>query len=157
MARRKKLVPLSVEDMAGIAEASPYVQRLIEDAELRANLQKAVESTKKAYDRISSSKTPAKALLDDKKLQNEIRTALEALRDATVALADAPEAARRKGRRLGRKLLLLGGAGGAALAVSAPLRSKVLDMLFGAEEEFQYSPPPPPPAANPSDSPVSAV
>jgi hypothetical protein len=156
MARRKKLVPLSVEDVAGLAEASPYVQRLIEDAELRANLQKAVESTKKAYDRISSSKAPAKALLEDRKLQNEIRTALESLRDATVALAEAPTAARRKGRRLGRKLVLIGGAGGVALATSAPLRSKVLDLLFGAEEEFQYSPPAAP-AEAPSDSPVSAV
>jgi hypothetical protein len=30
-----------------------------------------------------------------------------------------------------------------ALAVSEPLRSKVLDILFGAEEEFQYTPPSP--------------
>ncbi len=31
---------------------------------------------------------------------------------------------------------------GAALAASSSLRSKVLDVLFGKEEEFQYTPPP---------------
>ena len=40
---------------------------------------------------------------------------------------------------------------GVALGVSESLRSKVLDALFGAEEEFQYTPPPgtpvPPPAS----------
>ena len=38
-----------------------------------------------------------------------------------------------------------------ALAVSESLRSKVLDTLFGAEEEFQYTPPvgtPAPPPAS---------
>jgi len=41
-----------------------------------------------------------------------------------------------------RKLLFLfivGGAG--ALALSEDARNKVLDALFGSEEEFQYSPP----------------
>ena len=45
---------------------------------------------------------------------------------------------------------------GLALAVSEKLRSKVLDTLFGAEEEFEYTPPP---AASPSQpaAPVSAA
>jgi hypothetical protein len=36
-----------------------------------------------------------------------------------------------------------GVAGGVALAASSGLRNKVLDVLFGAEEEFQYTPPAP--------------
>jgi hypothetical protein len=36
-------------------------------------------------------------------------------------------------------LLVVGGAG--ALVVSEDLRNKALDLLFGSEEEFQYSPP----------------
>jgi hypothetical protein len=32
-------------------------------------------------------------------------------------------------------------AGIGVLAASAPLRSKVLDVLFGAEDEFEYTPP----------------
>jgi len=59
--------------------------------------------------------------------------------------ASAPEAVTTKKRRCGKcraKLVLLVPiAGIGALAASAPLRSKVLDALFGAEEEFEYSPP----------------
>jgi hypothetical protein len=44
-----------------------------------------------------------------------------------------------------------------AVAASDSLRSKVLDALFGAEEEFQYSPPPPPTAADAPGNPLSAV
>jgi hypothetical protein len=36
-------------------------------------------------------------------------------------------------------LLVVGGIG--ALVLSEPLRNKALDVLFGAEEEFQYTPP----------------
>jgi hypothetical protein len=46
--------------------------------------------------------------------------------------------------------------GGLALAGSEKLRSKVLDTLFGAEEEFEYTPPatatPTPPASTPVSS-----
>jgi hypothetical protein len=37
--------------------------------------------------------------------------------------------------------MLLAIGGGLALAGSEQLRSKVLDTLFGKEEEFQYTPP----------------
>ena len=47
---------------AGKAVAyNPYVQRLIEDEELRDNLRTAFESAKKAYGRMSNGKGPAKA------------------------------------------------------------------------------------------------
>lgn len=39
----------------------------------------------------------------------------------------------------------------AALVVSEPLRNKALDVLFGAEEEFQYTP-----AVEPADNGASA-
>jgi hypothetical protein len=47
-------------------------------------------------------------------------------------------------------------AGGLALAVSESLRNKLLDALFGKEEEFQYTPPAPAPMEPPA-SPVSAA
>ena len=54
---------------------------------------------------------------------------------------------KRKKHRV-RKLFFLTVLGsGVALAVSSDLRSKLLDKLFGAENEFQYSPPPASPAA----------
>jgi hypothetical protein len=163
MLRRKQAaaVTLSAEEAAGIKEAHPSLRRLVEDAELRANLDHAVAATKRAYARFTAAKTPTQALLEDRKLQAEIRKALDSLRDVTAALADAPGTAgapARKRRRPLRKLMLLGGVGAAAVAAIPPLRSKLLDALFGAEEEFQYSPPPAPapaPAA-PADTPVSA-
>ena len=65
---------------------NPYVQRLIEDEELRDNLRSAFESAQKAYGRMSNGKGPAKALMDDKKMQRELKEAAESLREAADAL-----------------------------------------------------------------------
>jgi adenylosuccinate synthase len=118
------------------ARSNPYVQRLVEDDQLRDNLRTAYESARKAYERMSNGKGPAKALMDDKKTQKELKEAANSLRDAADSLRGAKK--KRKGRRRGKILLLIVGAG-AALALSEGLRKKVLDALFGAEEEFEYS------------------
>jgi hypothetical protein len=144
MAKRKKAskaVPFNPAEVANIAKTNPYIQRLIEDAALRENVQRAIESSRSAYGRLGNGKAPAKSLLEDKKLQHDLREALEAVRDASIALTEAPRKRVRKGRRLGRKLLVVTIGAGVALAGSEKLRSKVLDALFGAEEEFQYTPP----------------
>jgi hypothetical protein len=158
--RRKKVakaVPFSATDIANITKANPYLQRLIDDSTLRDNVRAAIDSTKSAYDRLVGSKAPHKALIDDRKLQNDLRHAAEAVRDATMALSDAPKhPTKKKGKRLGRKLLFLLVGAGAALAGSEGLRSKVLDTLFGAEEEFQYTPPAGTPVSPPA-SPVTAA
>jgi hypothetical protein len=137
----KAAVPFNPADVANIAKSNPYIQRLIEDADLRENVQKAIESSKSAYGRLSNGKAPHKALLEDKKLHKDLQAAAEAFRDATVALNEAPKKQAKKGRRLGRRLVILGLAGTLALVGSEKLRSKVLDTLFGAEEEFEYTPP----------------
>jgi hypothetical protein len=159
--RRKKVakaVPFSASDLQNIQKANPYVQRLIEDAELRDNLTTAIDSGRSAYNRLLSSKAPHKAALDDKRLHKDVSHAAEAARDAVMALGDAPKHAKPKKKRggFGRKLVLLLIGGGAALAVSEGLRSKVLDLLFGAEEEFEYTPPTPA-ATTPPASPVTAA
>ena len=158
--RRKKVakaVPFNSADLANVTKANPYIQRLIEDSTLRDNITTAIDSAKRAYDRLLSSKAPHKAVVEDKKLQKDLRTAAEAVRDAAQSLADAPKKQKaKKGLRLGRKLLILAIGGAAALAGSEKLRSKVLDTLFGAEEEFQYTPPAPSPATPPA-SPVTAA
>jgi hypothetical protein len=156
VAKAAKAVPFNPADLSNITKANPYIQRLIEDAELRDNVRTAIDSGKSAYGRLTNGKAPAKALLENKKLQNDLRDAYEAAREATIALTDAPKKKARKGLSFGRKLLLLAVAGGAALAGSEKLRSKVLDTLFGAEEEFQYTPPAPPTSAQPT-TPVSAA
>ena len=75
------------------------------------------------------------------------------MRDASVALYEAPKK-RKSGGGLGR-VLLLGVVGGAvALAVSEGLRKKVLDALFGAEEEFEYTSTTTPQTSNPPSAPV---
>ena len=122
---------------ASQARSNPYLRRLAEDEDLRQNIVDAYESARKAYSRLSNGKSPSKQIFDDKKLQKEIRNAASSVRDASVALREAPNKRRKGGFG---KVLLVGVAGaGVALAVSEGLRKKVLDALFGAEEEFEYS------------------
>jgi hypothetical protein len=138
------------------AKDNPYVQRIVSDDDLRDNVRVAFEHAKSAYERLSNGKAPAKALMDDKKLHKDLREAAEALRDAGSALREAPKKQRRRRGGVGRKLLVLVVGAGVALAVSSDLRSKVLDALFGKEEEFDYtsttSPATPAPAAQPVSS-----
>lgn len=121
---------------AAAATTSPWVQRLAEDEELRDNFKVAFEAAKDAYERITDSKSPA-AAVNDKKVQKDLKQAADALKDAGSALKQGPKKKQRKGGFL-RKLLVLGIGAGIALAVSEDLRSKVLDALFGKEEEFDY-------------------
>jgi hypothetical protein len=116
--------------------SNPYLRRLIEDEELRENIRVAFEAAKHAYARMSNGKGPAKALMDDKKVQRDLRTAAQSLRDASQQLRG-----RRKGRRFGLGKALLVAIFGAALVLilSEDARKMVLDKLFGAEEEFEYT------------------
>lgn len=142
------------EEAAKAAQKNPYLQRLIEDEELRGSLLAAYGAARNAYGRMSNGKPPAKALFDDRKLQNELKSAVVSLRDASSSLREPPKKARRK-RGLGRSLVLLTVGGVLAIALSEGLRSKVLDLLFGAEEEFDYSSTTTP--ATPAPEPVAGV
>jgi hypothetical protein len=137
MAKAKKKAK-QAQAAAMRARANPYVQRIVEDEDLRENIADAYDSARKAWARLSNGKSPTKQIFDDKKLQKEIKNAAGSIKDASVALREAPKKKRRRGG-LG-KVLLVGVVGaGVALAVSEGLRKKVLDTLFGAEEEFEYS------------------
>jgi hypothetical protein len=116
--------------------SNPYVRRLMEDDELRENIRVAFEAAKHAYARMANGKGPANALIDDKKVQRDLRTAAQSLRDASQQLRG-----RRKGRRFGLGKALLVAILGAALVLilSEDARKMVLDKLFGAEEEFEYT------------------
>jgi hypothetical protein len=135
MAAKKKAAKAGAGAYAAgkAVRSNPYVQRLIEDEELRDNLRNAYTSAKKAYGRVNG-KGPAKAL-DDKKVQRELKDAASSLKDAADSLRGSKKRKRGKGR-----LLLIGAVGaGLALALSEGLRKKALDALFGAEEEFEYT------------------
>ncbi|HKN94002.1 MAG TPA: hypothetical protein VJU60_06715 [Thermoleophilaceae bacterium] len=116
---------------------NPYVQRLVEDEELRENVRTAFESAKKAYGRMSNGKGPVKAITEDKKTQKQLREAATSLKEAADSLKNAKSG--RKKRKRGRGLMLLIIGAGLAIALNEGLRSKVLDALFGSEEEFEYS------------------
>jgi hypothetical protein len=124
-------------DLYSTARENPYVQRLIEDEELRENLRDAFEAARGAYSRATGNgKGAVKAVTTDKKVQKDLRTAAESLREATEQLK-APR--KRKKSRLGRLILFGIVAGIVALVVSEDARKAVLDALFGAEEEFEYT------------------
>ena len=123
---------------AGAAAAAPYVQRVITDEDLRDNVRVAVESAREAFARLQNGKGVPKTVLDDKKFHKNMAQAATSLKDASDALRAGPKRTRRKGGLL-RKLLFLAVAGGIAVAVSEDLRNKVLDTLFGKEEEFDYT------------------
>ena len=151
LAAKKKAAKAGAAAVA--VKNSPYIQRVVEDEDLRENIVQAYESARDAASRLSNGKSPAKAIFDDKKLQKDLKNAAESFRDASVALREAPK--QRKGLSFGRLILLTVVSAGVALAVSEGLRKKVLDTLFGAEEEFEYTSttaPSPAPAATPSGS-----
>ena len=134
---------------SAVEGARPYVQRLIEDDELRDNLREAYEAGHNAYVRASGAKKPS-ALLDDKKLQDDLKSASESLRAVTEALRE-PEKMPKNGGHPILKLAFVAFVGAVlALALSEDLRKAVLDQLFGAEEEFEYSSTTAPPASTPS-------
>ena len=135
MAAKKKAA--KAQKAAVKARYNPYVQRVVDDEDLRQNIVQAYESSRNAFGRLSNGKSPSKQIFDDKKLQKDIKAAAASIRDASVALREAPKKQRKGG--FGRMLLLGMVGGGLALALSEGLRKKVLDALFGAEEEFEYT------------------
>src|SRR3954467_3454230 len=137
MAAKKKAASVGAGAVAAgkAAKNNPYVQRLVEDEDLRDSLKTAYESARGAYSRMANGKGPS-AALNDKKTQKQLREAATSLKDAADALRDA-----KKPKKRGRGLLVLIVGVGLAFALSEGLRKKALDTLFGAEEEFEYTSP----------------
>ena len=123
-------------DIYETARENPYVQRLIEDDDLRDSLRDAFEAAKGAYGRATdNSKGPVKAVTSDKKVQKDLREAADSLREASERLR---KPAKRK-HGFGRLLVIAVVGAVIALAVSEGARTAVLDTLFGAEVEFEYT------------------
>ena len=123
-------------DAASTVGSNEYVRRLIEDEELRDSIREAYDASKTAYGRIQKQKHPAKAVLDDKKTQKELREAAESLRQASDRLRGKKE---KSGSVLGKLIVIAIVGAIAAVVLSEDLRKSVLDRLFGAEEEFEYT------------------
>ena len=136
MAAKKKAAKAGAGAFAAgkAVRSNTYVQRVMDDPELRENLRSAFDPARKAYERMNG-KGPVKAVTEDKKTQKELRDAAASLKEA----ADGLRGQKKKKRRKGRIFLLAIVGAGVALVASEDLRKKVLDALFGKEEEFEYT------------------
>jgi hypothetical protein len=122
-------------DAVGSAGHNPYLRRLMDDEDLRNSLRDAVDAARDAYNRLSSNgKGPINTAIDDKKVHKDLKTAAENLRDASDRLRGKNER-----RHWGRVIFIGLAAAALAIVLSEDLRKAVLDKLFGAEEEFEYT------------------
>jgi len=130
------------DKVAGATEnVRPYVERALQDEELRESIRNAYASGRAVYDQLAkrhSVSAAATRLATDQKIQNELRKAIEELRDAA---ARAQGAKRREASHGARNFFLL--ATGVALGllfnpVSGPRLRKLLgDKVFGGSG-FDY-------------------
>ena len=138
-----KSKPQKAKAAAEGAFGNQYVQRFVQDEELRANVRDALDNARSAYARLNNGKSASKTVMEDKKFQKDLKNAADSLKDAGTALRDGPK---RKRGGFGKLLLLAIIGGGLAIALSEDVRNKVLDLLFGKEEEFDYTSTTAPPA-----------
>ena len=125
--------------------SNPYLKRLVEDDDLRESVKDAFEAARDAYERLSSNGSVLDTAIDDKKVHKDLKVAAENLRNASNRLRG-----KREKSRLGRLLLIAIDGAVVALVLSEDLRKALLDRVFGAEEEFEYS-------STTSSSPASAT
>lgn len=130
------------------ARDNPYVRRIMEDQELRENIVSGFMAARDAYRRMSNGKGAAKAITEDKKVKKDLKQAAESLRAASEQLKGKSrrkclcrgrcKCGHRKHRRR-RVFMCMLITGGLVLAFSEGARKAVLDLIFGSEEEFEYS------------------
>lgn len=133
------------EKVAGAASnARPYVERALRDKELRDNIRSAYFSARAVYDELASRRKVSDAasrLAQDKEIQDELRNAIDEIRNAAGRVKSvkhsSPEPARAARNGL---LLLLGIAIGLLLnPVTGPAMRRVLARrLFGSGNGFVY-------------------
>src|SRR5437879_3089964 len=80
MAAKERFTKAS--EAARAAQRNRYVQRLLEDEDLRGTLLTAWGAARSAYGRMSNGEPAAQALSDDRKLRRERKAAAKAIRDA---------------------------------------------------------------------------
>jgi hypothetical protein len=159
MASKRKAAKKAASAGSAVAAAkdNPYLQKIADDEDLRDNVRVAFEAARDAYGRLNNGKAPTKVLLDDKKFHKDLHRSAEAMREVSDSLrhGKGKRKAKRGGMGLGTLLAATVVGGIVALVVSEDLRNKVLDKLFGAEEEFDYTSTTTPAGAPPPAQPVS--
>ena len=126
------------------ASARPYVERALRDKELRDNVRNAYTSARAVYDELASRRRvtdAASRLAGDKDLQDEIRTAIDELRNAAGRVKDVKRSAPEPGRAAWNGLLLLAGIALGILLnpITGPaVRRLLARKLFGSGNGFVY-------------------
>jgi CHASE3 domain sensor protein len=119
------------------AKDNPYINKIIEDKDLRDNAVAALQSVKAAFDRAQEKgfDHPSE-LVADKEIKKQLKNAADGIADTKDQILDAGK----KKRHPLRKLFAIAVIGAIiAVVVSEDARKAVLDTLFGAEEEFEYT------------------
>ena len=133
------------EKVAGAASsARPYVERAIRDKELRNNVRNAYGSARAVYDELASKRKVSDAatrLAGDKGLQDELRNAIDELRNAAGRVSAVKRQSPEPAQAAKNGLLLL-----AAIALGLLLnpitgpavRRLLARKLFGSGNGFAY-------------------
>src|SRR5947207_12545632 len=121
-----------------VADVKPYVQRAIQDEELRDNLRSAFATARDVYDELVGGRGVtgvASKVASDKDIQEQLRSAIEDLRSAADRIQGRDE---HKSRNA--SLLLAGIALGILFnPLTGPeTRRWLKDRIFGEDEEFGY-------------------
>jgi hypothetical protein len=126
------------------ANARPYVERALRDKELRENVRNAYASARAVYDELSSRRRVSDAasqLAGDKDLQDEIRSAIDEIRNAAGRVKDVKRGAPEPARTAKNSLLLMVGIllGLLLNPITGPaLRRMLARQLFGSGNDFVY-------------------
>jgi hypothetical protein len=121
-----------------VADVKPYVQRAIQDEELRESLRSAFSTARDVYDELIGGRGVtgvANKVASDKDIQDQLRSAIEDLRSAANRIQGKEE---HKARNT--SLLLAGIALGILFnPLTGPeTRRWLKDKIFGEDEEFGY-------------------
>jgi hypothetical protein len=117
----------------------PYVQRAVQDEDLRENVKAAFQAAREVYDELLGNRgvtTIAARVATDKEIQERLRDAIDELREASERVQGKKDHGGRNAT-----LLLAGIALGVLFnPVTGPATRKWLsDMLFGGDDDFTYS------------------
>jgi hypothetical protein len=117
----------------------PYVQRAVQDEDLRENVKAAFQAARDVYDELLGNRgvtTIAARVATDKEIQDRLRDAIDELREASERVQGRKDHGGRNAT-----LLLAGITLGILFnPITGPATRKWLsDMLFGGDDDFTYS------------------